>query len=75
MQGSQMSRFMVKFMKVVLGNNGKEQEVCQSCIDVDALDRGSAIVSAKQQFCQTEDLADWSLHADRIQVQEADFPS
>ena len=30
---------------------------------------------AKKKFCEMEALRDWSLHADRIQVKVADFPS
>lgn len=35
-----MSRFLVCFMKDVLGNNGREREVCQSSIEIDAADEG-----------------------------------
>ena len=70
-----MSRFVVRFMKNVLGQNGREQEVCQSCLEVDASDEAHATELAKRKFCETEALCDWSLHADRIHVKEADFPT
>jgi len=70
-----MSRFVVRFMKQVLGENGREAEICQSSLEVDAVNEGDARELAKQTFCKTESLCDWSLHADRIQVQAADFPS
>jgi hypothetical protein len=70
-----MSRFVVRFMKDVLGGNGRETEICQSTLEVDAPNEGQATEVAKRKFCETEALRDWSLHADRIQVREADFPS
>jgi hypothetical protein len=62
-----MSRFVVRFMKDVLGENGRESEICQSALEVDASNEGHATELAKQKFCQAEALRHWSLHADRIQ--------
>ena len=73
--GGSMSRFVVRFMKDVLGDNGREIEICQRSLEVDASTEGQATELAKKKFCETEALCDWSLHADRIQVREADFPS
>jgi hypothetical protein len=70
-----MSRFVVRFMKDVLGNNGREIEICQRSMEVDASTEGQATELAKKKFCETEALCDWSLHADRIQVRETEFPS
>lgn len=70
-----MSRFVVRFTKDVLGENGREAEICQNTVEVDASDEGQAVELAKQRFCETEALCDWSLHADRFQVKSADFPS
>lgn len=70
-----MSRFVVLFMKDVLGENGRESEVCQSCLEVDAKDEQDATERAKQKFCRDQALYDWSLHADRIRVRPADYPS
>ncbi len=70
-----MSRFVVRFMKDVLGENGREIEICQSCLEVDASSEGQAMELAKRKFCETEALCDWSLHADSIQAKQADFPS
>jgi hypothetical protein len=70
-----MSRFVVRFMKDVLGENGRQCEICQCTVEVDAASEGHAMELAKQKFCQSEALRDWSLHADRIQVRQADFPS
>ena len=70
-----MPRFVVRFMKHVLGENGREVEICQRILEVDASNEGQAAELAKKKFCETEALRHWSLHADRIQVTEADFPS
>src|SRR6476619_4517401 len=62
-----MSRYVVRFMKDVLGENGREIEVCQSLLEIDALNAGEATEVAKRKFCESQALCDWSLHADRIQ--------
>jgi hypothetical protein len=70
-----MSRFVVRFLKDVLGENGREAEICQGSLEIDASDKVDATERAKRKFCETQALRHWSLHADRIQVTEADFPS
>jgi hypothetical protein len=65
-----MSRFVVCFMKDVLGDNGREREV-----EIDAADEGLATETAKRKFCELQSLRDWSLRADRIKISAADFPS
>jgi len=70
-----MSRYVVRFMKDVLGENGHELEVCQSLLEIDASDAGEATEVAKRRFCESQALCDWSLHADRIHIQAAEFPS
>ena len=70
-----MSRFVVQFMKDVLGENGRQAEICQSTVEVDASSEGHATELAKRKFCETKSLCDWSLHADRIRIRPADFPS
>jgi hypothetical protein len=62
-------------MKDVLGENGRECEVCQGTLEVDATTEGHATELAKKKFCETQALCDWSLHADRIRITMADFPS
>ncbi|HEX9469576.1 MAG TPA: hypothetical protein VF957_08530 [Bradyrhizobium sp.] len=70
-----MSRFVVRFMKDVLGQNGRELEICQRSLEVDASNEGLATELAKKKFCESEALCEWSLHADRIQIREADLPA
>ena len=70
-----MSRYVVRFMKDVLGENGRECEVFQGTLEIDAPTESQATELAKQKFCETQALCDWSLHADRIQIRSAEFPS
>jgi hypothetical protein len=70
-----MSRFVVRFMKDVLGENGHECEICQGLLEVDASSEGLATEMAKLKFCQQQALCDWSLHADRIRIEPVDFHS
>jgi hypothetical protein len=64
-----MSRYVVRFMKDVLGGNGRQIEICQRTLEVDAASEGQAEEFAKLKFCESERLCEWSLRADRIQVQ------
>lgn len=70
-----MSRYVVRFMKDVLGENGRQCEICQGTLEIDALDESDARERAKQKFCKDQALHDWSLHADRIHVTAVDFSS
>ena len=51
-----MSRYVVRFMKDVLGENGREIEVCQSSLEIDASDAGEATEMAKRKFCESQAL-------------------
>ena len=70
-----MSRFVISFMKDVLGGYGREIEICQSTVEVDASSEGEARELAKEKFCKAEGLCELSLHADRINIKAADLPS
>ncbi len=70
-----MSRFVVRFLKNVLGQNGREMEICQGSLEVEAPSEGQAAELAKRRFCEAGAVRDWSLHADRIQIKAADVPS
>lgn len=63
-----MSRYVVHFMKDVLGGNGHQIEICQRSLEIDAASERQAEELAKLKFCESERLCEWSLHADRIQV-------
>jgi hypothetical protein len=62
-------------MKDVLGEYGRQSEVCQGTLEIDATDESEATEQAKRKFCKDQALHHWSLHADRIHVRAADFPS
>jgi hypothetical protein len=70
-----MSLFVIRFMKDVLGDNGREREVCQGLLEIDASDEGQATEMAKRKFCELQALRDWWLHADRIQVKSSGLHS
>ncbi|MFK4506592.1 hypothetical protein ACVIW2_000418 [Bradyrhizobium huanghuaihaiense] len=70
-----MAHFTIRFLKNVIGDQGKSCEGCQCIVDVDARDAAEATLLAQQQFCERHAIRDWSLHADRIDIQPADFPS
>ena len=55
--------------------NGHEVEICRRSMEVDAADKLRASDLAKVRFCETERVKDWSLHADRVHVTDAEFPS
>jgi hypothetical protein len=62
-------------MKVVLGENGHEAEICQRSMEVDAADMPHASDLAKVSFCESERVKDWSLHADRVHITAAKWPA
>ena len=70
-----MARYVARFMKNVLGDNGCEAEICQRALEVEAADQGQAAEVAKLKFCETENVRNWVHHADRVQITEAEFPS
>ncbi|HEY0330578.1 MAG TPA: hypothetical protein VGC77_15950 [Rhodopseudomonas sp.] len=70
-----MARYMVKFFKDILGDNGHHAEVCQHLLEVEAANSGDAGELAKRKFCEIERLSDWSLHADRLRVSESERPA
>ena len=70
-----MARYIARFMKNVLGENGHQAEICQRALEIDASDKTSAADVAKVKFCEAEKVTHWSLHAEHVQVIDADFPS
>jgi hypothetical protein len=57
----------------VLGDNGREVEICQRTVEIDATSEGEATELAKQRFCKAEQLRERSLHADRIKIKPAEL--
>ena len=70
-----MARYVARFMKNVLGENGHEAEICQRSIEIEAPSLIDATELAKMKFCEREHVPDWLLHADRVHLTDAEFPS
>jgi hypothetical protein len=70
-----MARYIARFMKNVLGENGNEAEICQRSIEIDAPSARDAAQLAKVRFCEAENVRDWLLHADRVHIADTEFPS
>ena len=70
-----MARYIARFMKDVLGENGHEAEICQRSLEIEAPNLGDAAELAKMRFCETEKVKDWLLHAGRVHLADAEFPS
>ena len=70
-----MARYVARFMKNVLGENGHEAEICQRSIEIEASSVIDATELAKMRFCETERVGDWLLHADRVHLTDAEFPA
>jgi hypothetical protein len=70
-----MARYVARFMKNVLGQNGHEAEICQRSIEIEAPSVIDATELAKMRFCETERVGDWLLHADRVHLTDAELPA
>ena len=70
-----MARYIARFMKDLLGENGHGKEICQRSIEIEAQSKAHAAELAKIKFCETERVKDWILHADRVRIADAEFPS
>jgi 1,2-phenylacetyl-CoA epoxidase PaaB subunit len=60
--------FRVEFFKEVTGDRGQDPCRHQGAFDVDAPDRESAAVAAKDLFCSARRIQDWSINADRYRI-------
>ena len=70
-----MARYIARFMKGVLGENGHESEICQRSLEIEASNKGHAAEVAKIKFCESENVKNWFLHADRVHITESEFSS
>jgi len=70
-----MARYVARFMKSVLGENGHETEICQRSVEIEASNEEHAAEFAKIKFCDSENVKDWFLHADRVQIADSEFSS
>jgi hypothetical protein len=63
-----MGTYRVRFFKTV-SSHGKTVNVCQRSIDIrSAPSPGRAVEVAKQRFARLENVADWLMHADYVEV-------
>jgi hypothetical protein len=62
-------------MKGVLGENGHESEICQRSVEIEAPNKEHAAELAKVKFCESENVKNWFLHADRVHITESEFSS
>jgi hypothetical protein len=67
-----MPKYVARFMKSVLGQNGHEAEICQRSFEIEAPNKNFAADIAKIKFCEAENVKEWFLHADRVQVIDAE---
>jgi hypothetical protein len=70
-----MARYIARFMKGVLGENGHEAEICQRLVEIEASNKEHAAELAKTKFCESENVKNWFLHADRVHITESEFSS
>ena len=65
--------FAVTFYKTITDNYGRDCEISQGVIELFAPDEESATSQAKEQFCRSRRLRDWSFHADRYEIRKSDL--
>ncbi len=64
-----MPLFRVTFFKEVMGDPGRDVVAEQASFVVDATDAEAAVGLAKSRFCEEQAIGDWSIHADRYEVE------
>jgi len=67
--GRRLRRYQVRFYKDLSNGIGRRVTACQALVDVDAVDSRSAAEVAKERFCAARRIANWRVHADRVEVQ------
>lgn len=67
-----MSRFQVRFYKAVTSDTGQDVDACQASFEIEASDERGAVEHAKRRFCNERQISNWSVHADRVEVQHHD---
>jgi hypothetical protein len=70
-----MPRYVARFFKKTLSDNGHEYRSLQRSFDVNARTRAEAEELAKRRLCELEHIKSWADHSDECVVEEADFPS
>jgi hypothetical protein len=68
-------QYVAKFTKNILSDSGHQSTIVQRTFDLQAPNRELARQLAERRFCALEGIKDWSSHADKLIIEEADFPS
>ncbi len=63
-----MPKYCVKFLKNIPDATGHEHPMCQREFEVEAESEADAMAQAKALFSTAEKSGDWSLRADKIEV-------
>lgn len=69
-----MPKYIVKFMKRLTNDSGHSRTVVQHTFETISNNRDEAAQTAKE-ILEAREKGPWTLHADTISVEEADFPS
>jgi hypothetical protein len=64
-----MPVFRVTFFKEVLGDPGRDVVAEQGSFVIEADTAEAAVELAKSRFCEEQAIRDWSIHADRFEVE------
>ena len=67
--------YVVTFFKTVSTDFGEDREIRQRTVEVVAANDDDALKEAQAELCRKENLANWTLHADRYEINEVGFPS
>ena len=66
-----MSRFKISFYKEVTGDTGQDVDACQATFDIEADDEHAAVELAKDRFCGERQIRVWTVHADRVEIEQS----
>lgn len=68
-------RYLVRFIKTIADDYGREHETPQGWIEVFAASEAEALEQAKAEFCRQGRMQDWSTRADRYEICEPEYAS
>lgn len=63
-----MPGYDLRFLKIVCDDTGHDRLVCQWQLQVEAPDAETAARLGEAEFCRRHRSADWTLHADTLEV-------
>ena len=65
-----MPKFKFRFMKLVSDSSGHERQICQREVEVEAQNPEEARGLAEEQFCASEGINNWNMHADTVEIDQ-----